>query len=146
VSRGNQHDKWHKKSRDQANIVSTTCSTGNCDSGSDYSLAVKNGEEKSPAIIIQLVGIDIKMIIDSETSVNTVDVRTHHKLCEHSKKVYKLSKLDTKLFPYAFTKALDLKGTFSATITSPKNGVEFDDEFYVMIDAKGCLLSYDTAK
>jgi hypothetical protein len=86
------------------------------------------------------------MFIDSGTSVNTVDVKTHKTLCEHSKEFCELSKSDTKLFPYASTKALDLKGTFSATITSPKTGVKFDDEFYVVSDAKSCLLSYDTAK
>ena len=62
------------------------------------------------------------MFLDSGTSVNTVDVKT---LCEHSKECCELSKSDTKLFPYASTKALDLKGTFSATITSPKTGVKF---------------------
>ena len=40
---------------------------------------------------------------------------------------------------------LDLKGTFSATVISPKTGVKFDDELYVVSDAKSCLLSYDTA-
>ena len=35
----------------------TTCGTGNCDSGSDYSLAVRNGEEKIPTINIQLAFI-----------------------------------------------------------------------------------------
>ena len=93
------------------------------------SLAVRKDEEKIPAINIQLAGVDVMMFIDSGTSVNTVDVKTPKTLCEHSKEFCELSKSDTKLFPYASTKVLDLKGTFSATITSPKTGVKSDDEF-----------------
>jgi len=86
------------------------------------------------------------MFIDSGTSVNTVDVQTHKTLCKYSEECCELSKSDNKLFPYASTKVLDLKGTFSATITSPTTGVKFDDELYVVSDAKSCLLSSDTAK
>lgn len=139
-----QKDGKSSKSHHANTVTSDTVTKPDADS--DYSLAVHkdtcSGMDKIPDIELCVNGVKCRMLIDSGASVNIVDMRTYEQICQQSD--VKLATPDTKLYAYGGDTPLPLLGKFTAPVTSTRY-TELTTDFYVTKEARGCLLSFNTA-
>lgn len=116
---------------------------------SEYSLAVhaSPGMEKIPTVSVMVNGVKCDFLMDSGTTVNTVDNPTYTRLCDGVKdlSVMGLSPPEINLYPYGSRQPLPVRGKFEATVKSGRTGQVCAAPLYVMETATGNLLSYDTA-
>ena len=120
------------------------------DTDSDYSLAIRkpSGMNKIPKLTVQVAGTACQMFVDSGTTVNTLDRQTYEHVARNHKydSGVELSPPDTELFAYGTTEPLSVLGMFSTCVRSPTSGREQEAKFYVMENAKGCLMTYETGR
>ena len=120
------------------------------DTDSDYSLAIRkpSGMNKIPKLTVQVAGTACKMFVDSGTTVNTLDRQTYEHVARNHRydSGVDLSPPDTELFAYGTTEPLSVLGMFSTCVRSPTSGREQEAKFYVMENAKGCLMTYETGR
>ena len=83
----------------------------------DYAFSITEGEH-SEMVIVQVGRVDLKMLIDSHANSNIIDKGTWEQLegkgvkCESPAAVP-----DKKLYPYAFSQSLQVKGSFKYTVS-----------------------------
>lgn len=134
--RGKRKPVWNVRTKDE--------------SGSDYSLAVRqsskaSGMNKIPKVQVVVSGVVCSMYVDSGTTVDILDQKTYRHVCEKSQSELQLTTADTKLYPYGSTVPLPVSGMFMSTIKSDRTAKELDTKFYVVENATGNLLTFDTA-
>ena len=109
-----------------------------------YAFHVPDSSNRGPTIKANLGGVDMQILIDSGGTKNIVDETTwdwlkqNRIMCES-----KVAHKQKKLYPYASTTPLQVKGTFSTTV---KIGTKEITAEFLVIKGKGTpLLGHETA-
>ena len=83
----------------------------------DHAFSITEGEH-SEMVTVQVGGVDLKMLINSEANSNIIEERTWEQLkgkgvkCESQ-----AATLNKKLYPYASSQPLPVKGSFKCTVS-----------------------------
>ena len=111
---------------------------------SAFSLHLKDSSNRGPTVKANVGGVDMQILVDSGATKNIVDVTTwewlkqNRILCES-----KVAQRHKKLYSYASTTPLQVKGTFSTTV---KIGPKETTAEFLAINGKGTpLLGHETA-
>ncbi len=111
----------------------------NDSSDSEYAYAI--GDKKlNTTVKVKINSVDTKVLVDTGASVDLIDAKTFDKL----KNAVKLTKTNTKIFPYGSNKPLPMKGEFQATVESKSRYTV--TKIYVLDGTGGNLLSAKTAQ
>ena len=109
-----------------------------------FAFHLKDSSNRGPTVKANIGGVDMQILVDSGATKNIVDVTTlewlkqNHISCES-----KAAQRHKKLYSYASTTPLQVKGTFSTTV---KIGVRETTAEFLVIKGKGTpLLGHETA-
>ena len=109
-----------------------------------FAFHLKDSSNRGPTVKANIGGVDMQILVDSGATKNIVDVTTwewlkqNHIICES-----KVAQRHKKLYSYASTTPLQVKGTFSTTV---KIGVRETTAEFLVIKGKGTpLLGHETA-
>ena len=109
-----------------------------------FAFHLKDSSNRGPTVKANIGGVDMQILVDSGATKNIVDVTTwewlkqNHIICES-----KAAQRHKKLYSYASTTPLQVKGTFSTTV---KIGVRETTAEFLVIKGKGTpFLGHETA-
>lgn len=109
-----------------------------------FAFHLKDSSNRGPTVKANIGGVDMQILVDSGATKNIVDVTTwewlkqNHIICES-----KVAQRHEKLYSYASTTPLQVKGTFSTTV---KIGPKETTAEFLVIKGKGTpLLGHETA-
>ena len=122
-----------------------TCDTSS-DSNDDYMFGIQEEQEninsvksEQPSLNVRINGLNVKMLVDTGSSINVLDENTYKKFQVKPK----LSKTDTKVFTYGSNTNFPLLGKFIGTLETTHKIT--NATIYVTKGSSGCLLCYDSA-
>ena len=137
--------KGKPKARSVNKVEKTnTCDTSS-DSNDDYVFGIHEQENvnsvksKQPSLNVTVNGLNVRMLVDTGSSINVLDESTYNKFQVKPK----LSKTDTKVFTYGSNTNFPLLGKFIGTLETRHKFTTAT--IYVTKGASGCLLCYDSA-
>jgi len=101
-------------------------------------------KQRTESAKIKVENVEIKMIIDSGSSINIIDKDTFEKIKKRNKNLVLSKNIKTKIFPYA-SKPLKTLGHFQATLET-ENKISSQKVFVVDHNTAGNLLGIHAAK
>ena len=137
--------KMKTKAKSVKQVEETYSCDTSSDSNDDYMFGIQERESvnsvksKQPRLNVKINGLNVKMLVDTGSSINVLDETTFQKFQVKPK----LSKTDTKVFTYGSNTNFPLLGKFIGTLeTTHKITTAI---IYVTKGSSGCLLCYDSA-
>ncbi|MCG8046748.1 MAG: aspartyl protease family protein, partial [Candidatus Thiodiazotropha endolucinida] len=124
-------------------VDESSCDTS--DSNDDYMFGIQEQENvnsvksKQPSLNVTINGLNVRMLVDTGSSINVLDENTYKKFQVKPK----LSKTDTKVFTYGSNTNFPLLGKFIGTLETAHRITTAT--IYVTKGDSGCLLCYDSA-
>ncbi len=96
---------------------------------------------QSPTTEVLVDGSPLSVLIDSGASVNIIDEKSFEQLGQKKS----LAPSRTKIYPYGSSKPLEVKGKFTATVSSTQGTTMKDVPFHLVRGCAGSLLGFQTA-
>ena len=134
-----------KGNRRSVNQVEKTNACDTSSDSEDYVFGMQEEENvnavksKQPSLNVTVNGLNVRMLVDTGSSINVLDENTYQKFQVKPK----LLKTDTKVFTYGSNTNFPLLGKFIGTLETQHKITTAT--IYVTKGASGCLLCYDSA-